>query len=731
MAFTSASSTIVTTQMPSAARTALGSLVMAWARDTATGELRYIMHLGPERNGAKSGCECISCKRPLEAINRGKALEACKQRPHFRHADGAHRDTCETLTARAIIMETFRTTGLLTLPGLQRSASFTGHSGKTYQASASTDPEPTHIKQFDFTDTARALLTLDDGRVLEVMLVGQASNIDPQTGQDFAQPTLLLVIDNPTELIGLDPATLNARLQIIVESAHWCHHWQDGQLDAQARDGAEQMAIDRHDVLPPELESQGLLFVTELPPKKAPLTAAPPAELLHGDAMPWDDPPSPDTATSPWDSHADHGETLLHLKAKEILAREGRMLFPALVAQAQYVDALGQTHRLEEEVLPQRMISFDRVILEKPIGRTRPDVFVIPQLFEDFGSHQALIEVTCTNAITTERAGRIRDTGYPAIEVDLSQLAGRLSEADFTSLLVHSVKAKRWIWHPKQLPTQGRLERQLAYQASRTPEQVASDYLSALTQFRETEGEEQGRLVRKAIAQYAEEFARLRVIRQKDVHNIQTWDWVSVVNRLQSIRADEGVGYKVNTAWQVINAILSEASPFFIWHPIYLMAIRTWQPALNEMQADTVGAWRERVVASLNTNSFEFRRHIHMDRLLCLLFPELDEQIRTELPGTLPRRRVFGRDPDENPESYSVSRTSTPFRSRDDWYFDLIVEAAEASRMGLAPAQFAERYARRRPPPWATRNTSSADDALTTLCDFGYAKDERFWCDPW
>ena len=48
-------------------------LVMAWAKDSKSGELRYILELGPHQRGARSGCECISCNLPLTAVNAAKS----------------------------------------------------------------------------------------------------------------------------------------------------------------------------------------------------------------------------------------------------------------------------------------------------------------------------------------------------------------------------------------------------------------------------------------------------------------------------------------------------------------------------------------------------------------------------------------------------------------------------------------------------------------------------------
>ena len=46
------------------ARQALADLVMAWARDSATGEPRYILELGPDCRGAGQGRFSVAQAHP-------------------------------------------------------------------------------------------------------------------------------------------------------------------------------------------------------------------------------------------------------------------------------------------------------------------------------------------------------------------------------------------------------------------------------------------------------------------------------------------------------------------------------------------------------------------------------------------------------------------------------------------------------------------------------------------
>lgn len=114
------------------ARDTPADLVMAWARDSTTGEPRYILELDRERRGAKCGCECVSCGLPLTAVNAAKAEFV--RRPHFRHPEGAERADCMVLAARAAALRHLEREGWVALPRRLRSAKAVGLSRASYEA---------------------------------------------------------------------------------------------------------------------------------------------------------------------------------------------------------------------------------------------------------------------------------------------------------------------------------------------------------------------------------------------------------------------------------------------------------------------------------------------------------------------------------------------------------------------------------------------------------------------
>ncbi len=174
----SGSANLVVTGAPDA-RQALADLVMAWARDALTGEPRYILELDADHRGGKCGCECPSCGKPLVAVNAAKAEFV--RRPHFRHPDGAPRDECLVLAARAAALRQLHEDGWLELPRRRMSARVAGLSGEFYEAWVELPPARIHISQIDYRDRAIAIITLDDGRQLRIDLIGTPGNQESHT----------------------------------------------------------------------------------------------------------------------------------------------------------------------------------------------------------------------------------------------------------------------------------------------------------------------------------------------------------------------------------------------------------------------------------------------------------------------------------------------------------------------------------------------------------------------
>lgn len=585
---------------------ALGDLVMAWARDRATGEPRYIGELGAHQRGSNCNCECTSCGLPLIAVNAAKTT--FRKRPHFRHPEGAQKDACLVLAARAALLEALRREGLLELPRRRQSSRVAGLSGEYYEAWVEASAEQVSIRDFSFRDNATAILTLDDGREMKVVLTG---SVAASTSDDSVQltPTIVLSVDDPS-IAALTPDELRKRLRLLVEGATWCSHWNDGALAEAADAAAQEKAKEALDWL----GDSGQL-----------------------DAMPAET----------------RRETLLHLKAKEILERERRIRLPNLPIEATIAMPNGEVLR-EQVHLPGALVQLESVVLEKHLGPIKPDVLARTVAVVDWPADQLLIEVTVTNTISEERLERIRRMNIPAIEVDISRMGGRVTEAEFARLVVEEQAGKRWLHHPRMAEWKATLERELQAELDdaneREEEQKAR--IARREEFERIAVTELGRMFLRAVQEHAELYARaegdptvassvieaaldkvqlyaegLAIHGYKEAEDKVLWRHGGLIQRLLSIQQDKAVGYRITTSWQVINTIMCEHERQVSWHPLYLVAIKAYSPTMNQAQRDKYAEWRGKIREGLDKSEPVYQHDRRFDKLLALLFPEIAEPL--------------------------------------------------------------------------------------------------------
>lgn len=100
-------------------------------------------------------------------------------------------------------------------------------------------------------------------------------------------------------------------------------------------------------------------------------------------------------------------ESLLHLKAKEILQAERRVWLPAVIVQIGASD-----HRISDA----EWFYFDDVHVEKRLGEIRPDLMV------KAGSQELLIEIAVHHFCDEPKIAKIRQRSISAIEIDLSEV---------------------------------------------------------------------------------------------------------------------------------------------------------------------------------------------------------------------------------------------------------------------------------------------------------------------
>ena len=132
------------------------------------------------------------------------------------------------------------------------------------------------------------------------------------------------------------------------------------------------------------------------------------------------------------------------------------------------------------------------------------------------------------------------------------------------------------------------------------------------------------------------EVARIKVARLADMLAVHGYfcgigvskdDASKLLSRFLSLKHDRGIGYRVRTGFEVLNAIWQSHSGNRRDLPMYLAAARTWKIALSEKQADTLRSWRLEIKRSIEAGEAIYLRDPINDSLLKLLFPDLRENL--------------------------------------------------------------------------------------------------------
>lgn len=593
---------------------ALTDLVMAWARDEETGEPRYIMELGADRRGSKSRCVCPSCLAPLTAVNAAKTEFI--RRPHFRHPHGTEKQSCSIVAARFALLKEVQTDGWLQLPQLRRKVTAVGLSGYTYETWVSAAPQRVRVADIDFQDHTRAVLTLDDGRRIRVLLTGSAT----VSSTDEVLACLTLSIDDPLAS-SLPPEELRKRLTLLPDWLCWQSHWEDAALEAQALSQLEEEMVDAIDGPPPGLDLSAI-----------------PREL--------------------------HRETVLHYLAKQVLGEAGTIRVPTI------------HHEVSKRVGPDEVVTrtwykpettytLTNIKLECRLGNVVPDI--VCEATDGVGNvlKRLSIEITVTNPIDEERKTRLREEGALALELDLSRTGGRLRKAEFRDMLVREVSFKSWICNPEALAALEELQHEVdeevqsrvakaeavrklrAEALSMDPSEIGRQYVVAMTRYLEQQdlldAGEPSALVETV------EAARVETMRLADMLGFHGYfgktgltkgQAVRVLSRFLSLKHDRGIGFKYATGFEVLNSIWQLRDRNRQDIPMYMGAARHWKIRLGENQAHTVQSWRYRIIESLKAGEATYLRSNQNDRLLTLIFPELAEVLKTTTGEALQSRFV-------------------------------------------------------------------------------------------
>lgn len=585
------------------ARQALADLVMAWARDSQTGEPRYILELDAQHRGAKCRCECQSCGLALTAVNAAKAEFV--RRPHFRHPEGAQREECLVLASRAAALRQLQVDGWLDLPRRLMSAQAIGLSGEIHEAWVERPSERISITDVDFRDRTVAVLTLDDGRQLRVELTGtlDAGADLVLDGAGHPVPTILLAVDDPS-FAGMAPDELRRRLKLLPNGLCWRAHWSDLDLAGEAAAAARNDALFYFDDVPDELDLPQDL----------------PAALKR--------------------------QTVLHHEVMKLLAASQRLNVPGWVAETESIWPDGRLTRRRFEA-ESKLLTLELIQLEQRFNNIVPDITCKARSAEG-GTvlWPFFIEVTVANQITAERLERIREAGQPTLEIDLSLAGGRIDRERLRQLVVEELTVKRWLFHPEQAQRAAVLSGELAEELAKA--QAAADrraelrampvpelayrYLDSALQLADAESAEgpdgrqppkaadDARAARSSLADVIEAFEAYGYPEAGDANLIGTH---GIVSRVLSIQLARPVGYRMENIAGVLNAIAQSKGVRLAETSIYLIAVRAYRPPLSGKQQAWFEEWAERVRDSLKRGEPTYLRDPIYDRFLSTLFPTM------------------------------------------------------------------------------------------------------------
>lgn len=577
----------------------LSDLVMAWAHDSRTKGPRYILELGPEQRGAKCACICVGCGEPLIAVNAAKTEFV--RRPHFRHFEGVERGECLVLAARAAALRQLGDSGWIDLPRRCVSGRISGLSGEFYEAWVEHPNEKLRITQVDYRDRATAIFTFEDGRTLSVELTGSAGAGVASSGGNSIAAAILISVDDPV-VAAMDPEEIRRHLTLLPDAFCWRSHWADAALLQEAEDYAREEAKLHLDYVPSDLM---------LPPGMD-------ANLKR--------------------------ESILHYFAKRILAEEGRVAVPELLVEVEVADSSDSLHlkwTMEADVF-----KLDQIEIEERYGDIVPDLTCKAHSEDGVRVYVPMfIEITVSNAIDEERLSRIRAKKCLALEIDLSLAGGRVTREELRRLVVEELATKRWLYHPEAEEQREKLLQQLHFRAKRravvlaTPVgEIGGEYLEALiaslTEDREREQKGEAVSIRLGTAadeRLAEAIDKLTIHGFPEAGASMLIAPHGILDRILSIKADNGIGYRLASGQAVLNAIKQDRAEHRAYHSLFLIAALKYQPKLTQEQRSKLDEWRTDVRASLKAGELTYRRPPIFDRLLSLLLPEIASDL--DKPG--------------------------------------------------------------------------------------------------
>ena len=143
-------------------------------------------------------------------------------------------------------------------------------------------------------------------------------------------------------------------------------------------------------------------------------------------------------------------QTALHMLAKEIIESSKKLLFPGIsIKKDDYCNDI-EDFRVRAKIPPTieyrkaRVVNCDSVSLEKKISSIVPDIIVTAK------GRKCLIEVAVTHFVDEEKEQKIKETGLPLFEIDLSNLYNsEFSREELAEEVLFNPSNRTWIFNPR------------------------------------------------------------------------------------------------------------------------------------------------------------------------------------------------------------------------------------------------------------------------------------------
>ncbi|WP_294256810.1 hypothetical protein [uncultured Comamonas sp.] len=560
---------------------------MAWAKEAETGKLVFVGELPRIRTGLKCGCVCYGCGEPLEAVNAGNS--EAQVTPHFRHKELPDSGMCSQAVTKILLRTELEALKELYLPTRQVVAAWQGLSGREYKVSRLRPARHLVVNEVVMSSDVEAVLLLDDDSQLIVRLSGRLQV--SETGDLI--PTIHIQSDNPL-IASLSPAKLRERLSVLIGEGQWTGPDIDSKLSEEVSEEARQAARNALDWVP--------------------------------------------EAAVPEIGRTPARETLLHWTAKEILQEMHCFDVPGIWVP--WMDSYSRSGLTQKDCeVAGTTLDLKDIRLETRVGRTRPDV-----LAEAKGEPCHIwegplaIEVTVSNHINAERLARIEAENIAFLEVDLSGDDRAINYDLLHRILSEDSDRKRWLFHPgtavlqRQLLSRstGRLVTDTARElAIRFEELFVQQYKHPYYQLPNTSTDQALATIENELQLIGRELEKRGYVGADLVKHRGTL--IRPLHRLFTMKRNEVVGYRLESIWQVVNAILGDMknSSSRRFHVHYHLALQAYKPKLDSSEAGTrVKAWRDAVADGCRSPKDQYYPNTQFNLFLGLLFPELREKLQ-------------------------------------------------------------------------------------------------------